>query len=68
MPQAASDERIEEAIRACVARCQFDSEPLTCIAEFVGELRNEKAWDNAEVIHIQTAAARELARLRRGGE
>ena len=67
MSQPESD-RIEEAIRACVARCQFNYEPLTCIAEFVGELHDEKAWDSAELIHIQTAAARELARLRRRRE
>ena len=60
--------QVADAIRACVTRCQFDSEPLTCIAEFVGKLRDEGTWDSAEVIQIQTAAARELARLRRERE
>jgi len=61
-------DKVQDAIRDCVASCQRATEPLTCIAEFVGELRNDPTWSEAEIVQVQTTATRVLARLLRGDD
>jgi hypothetical protein len=56
-------DHVQEAIRDCVARCRTHAQPLTCIAEAIGELRADPNWTDAEVTQVEMAVRRIIARL-----
>ncbi len=61
-------ERIQAAIRDCIARCKSHDEPMACIAEFVSPYRDDPDWTTAEIAQVQATATRVIARLHRGDE
>lgn len=61
-------EAIQEAIQACVAECQIHPQPLACLAGFMEQLRADPAWTETEIVQVETATRRILARLFGGDE
>jgi hypothetical protein len=56
--------KVNAAIRDCLSRCYFSSQPLVALAQYVDALRFRKGWTDAEVqevrsgvIHILSAIA-----------
>jgi hypothetical protein len=61
-----SAERIQEAVRDCLARCRTHETPLICIAEFLDEKRSNPVWTDAELTQVQITVSRVLSRLHGG--
>ena len=53
--------KINEAIRACLERCYGDKTPLASIADFIGELREDPTWREAEVEEVESTVLRMLS-------
>jgi hypothetical protein len=69
-PMSHSDprQRICEAVQQCVERCKSAESPLATIGEFIGDLRSDPTWREAEITSVQMMVARYLARLHRGDD
>jgi hypothetical protein len=58
MPEQSA--RINAAIRACLQRCYGPRPPLSCLAEYVAELRADPAWTDREIGEVERAVHRIL--------
>ena len=56
-------ERINEAVRGCLAHCYASAAPLACLAEYVGKLRADPAWHDGDVLEVEVAVQRVLKRM-----
>ena len=56
-------ERINEAVRECIARCCQQPNPLACVAETMARLRADPAWTEADVREVELAVQRILTRM-----
>jgi hypothetical protein len=56
-------ERINEAVRGCLARCYVSSSPLACLAEYVTQLRSDSTWEDSDVLEVEVAVQRVLKRM-----
>jgi hypothetical protein len=59
-------ERINAAVRECLARCYAQGNPLVAMAEYFEELRRSGRWKNAEIALVRARVSRLLRQL--GGE
>ena len=52
--------RLNDAIQACLNRCRAHASPLTALATFLDELRQE-GWSDLDIRGVETAAIRLLS-------
>jgi len=53
-------DRINAAIRECLAGCYGSQNPLPCLAEYVTNLRADVSWREAEVLEVEVAVRQML--------
>lgn len=68
MPNSDIPQRIHNAVKECVEHCKSADSPLAAIVEFIGQLRTDPAWREAEIMTVQVRVAKYMARLHRGDE
>ena len=65
MTEQAAD-KINSAIRECLARCYESDAPLANLAEYLIRLRSDPSWREAEVYQVESTVRRVLTRMIRG--
>lgn len=56
-------DRINAAIRDCLAGCYESQTPLPCLAEYVANLRADPTWRDSEVLEVEVAVRQMLKGL-----
>ena len=55
-------QKIEEEERKCLAACDHEERPFTCIAAFLEKLSRDPSWTDAEILELQTNVVRVVLR------
>jgi hypothetical protein len=53
--------KINAAIRSCLERCYGDKTPRASIADFIGELREDPHWREAEIEEVELTVLKMLS-------
>jgi hypothetical protein len=56
------------AVKECVVRACAAQAPLETISAFVGQLRHDSQWNDAEIARVQRTVAHIMAEIHRSGE
>ena len=52
--------KIESALQICLKECRKTDRPFTRVSEFIQTLRADAAWNDSEIIDLQTRVIRAL--------